>query len=1155
MLETLLLALLAFVCGLGVQRFVLDSAGQAEADDERDVSGSPATSDDRGTSRVDHPVAEVLAGLSASTDAKSASTIPPIYAVASRLEAFYGEAAHPGDLLAHEAFRAGVELLRDEDVPLQRLLWYAVGDNAVIGVMALSALKERPERDAVTEDLLAALGRLGGWGGYFALQVLAGAPADAAEGDVSANIASRVLSSVGPNWEQPFLDHALEEFIAQRVACGEVPHFSGHGGPDSTTHWLARLLGGVDEAHGTSLFAELAEWSQGSFDADFLRTFGRVVETSHLRLDDIVRDERTLQRVDVIERLVCREPARSLALIGEPGVGRSTALELAKARLLKAGWTLFEAGAVEILAGQVYIGELEERIKRMLGSLQSGSQVLWLVPSLQALSFAGRHRQNPTSILDMVLPYVESGSIRIVAEVEPAAYERLVVTRPQLKAMLVPLAFGPYDEGETLALAAAWAAHRDTSMTEQVLRETYHLAEQFLDQQEPGRLLDFLRMTSESSRDENRGDASIGKGDLSVPEVMQTLSALTGLPLSILDEDQSLDLDGLQQFFFGRVMGQPEAVACLVERVAMIKAGLTDPTRPLGVYLFTGPTGTGKTELAKALAEFLFGSPDRMIRVDMSEFQVPGSEERLLRAGRDGESSGALVQVIRQQPFSVILLDEFEKAHEGVWDLFLQVFDDGRLTDTEGNVADFRHAIVILTSNLGADVDGEPIGFGQGEGGESSGPFDDALLEVFRREFLNRLDRVVVFRRLGASVMREILVKELDAVLSRRGLRNRQWAVEWDASALEFLLEQGFSTTFGARRLKRAIDRHLLAPLATTIVTHQVPDGDQFLFVRSDGERLEVEFVDPDGDDSGLPILGGLSAEPSALTCSGLALDGRGAALEVAYLRDVYTRLVEVVEAAPWKAAKQSALDAFSSPEFWRTTERFAILGDAEYRDRIEAGLRTAGSLLNRLAGEGPQTRKQFSSQIVRRLAHQLYLLEAAQEDVRDGTSPDAFLSLESARDSLTDTVRTDGFAARLRVMYESWAKRRGMHLTVLESGSDPWCVIFAISGLAATRLLRLEQGEHVLDGDEAVPRARVRVVVAAQSVVPVSERDGSLLREARAACESATAGGTPQVVRRYRDEPSPLVRDSVRGWRTGRLDRVLGGEFDLFSESRPVSS
>ena len=204
---------------------------------------------------------------------------------------------------------------------------------------------------------------------------------------------------------------------------------------------------------------------------------------------------------------------------------------------------------------------------------------------------------------------------------------------------------------------------------------------------------------------------------------------------------------------------------------------------------------------------------------------------------------------MRKQPFSVVLLDEFEKSHSDIWDLFLQAFDEGRLTDAMGQVADLRHCLIILTSNLGATAHRSiGLGFAPQADEFSKDQVLRAISQTYRPEFRNRLDKIIVFQPLTRDLMRGILKKELAALLERRGLKDRAWAIEWESSALEFLLEKGFSPEMGARPLKRAIDQYLVAPLAAIIVEKRFPEGEQFLFVRSDGEGIQAEFVDPDAD-------------------------------------------------------------------------------------------------------------------------------------------------------------------------------------------------------------------------------------------------------------------------------------------------------------------
>jgi ATP-dependent Clp protease ATP-binding subunit ClpC len=475
-----------------------------------------------------------------------------------------------------------------------------------------------------------------------------------------------------------------------------------------------------------------------------------------------------------------------------------------------------------------------------------------------------------------------------------------------------------------------------------------------------------------------------------------------------------------------------------------------------------------------------------------------------------------------------------------VWDIFLQVFDEGRLTDPNGNTANFRHSIIILTSNLGGTVKtGSGLGFTPAENVFSLTGVSQAITKTFRPEFINRLDRMIIFRPLNRSVMREILYKELDLTMTRRGLRNRNWAVEWESSAIDFLLEKGFTSDLGARPLKRAIERYLLSPLAITMVNHQVPEGDQFLFVRSDGGKLKVEFIDPDVPAEATPAVTEEAEEPEDLDLRQIVLEARGLPEEFDVLSKVYQDLYQGMAGAQWQQDKQELFARMSEKGFWDSDDRFRLLGEIEFLDRIEAGLSSAGSLMARLDRKGKKDRKTFSAQLIARLAQQLFLVNTAYNGHNENIPRDAFLKIESqARDG---TVHK--FAGELADMYIKWAKKRRMQFKILQEDRSKCCFMLAVSGFGAYAILRHEDGRHVLEMPRDArnfKRLSVSVQVAVQPDQP-----SDLLEQAKNVFAQAGEGSN-EIIRRYRYEPSPLVRDSKRQWRTGRLDLVLDGNFDL---------
>ena len=541
---------------------------------------------------------------------------------------------------------------------------------------------------------------------------------------------------------------------------------------------------------------------------------------------------------------------------------------------------------------------------------------------------------------------------------------------------------------DAIEVARDWAAQNELDVDDETLAEALDLATHYLPAAaSPGNVLRVLELVRDRIA---RGVASA----IDPETVIATLSDATGLPLHVLDPRAPLSLERVRAYFGARVLGQPEAVECLVDRIALVKAGLTDPTRPLGVFLFVGPTGTGKTEIAKAFSAFVFGSEDRLVRLDMSEYQTPESLDRLLGdANTPQQQAAPLIAQVRKQPFSVLLLDEFEKAHPQIWDIFLQVFDDGRLTDRNGRTVDLRHCVIILTSNLGSAI---PTGPGVGFVGRS-GEFDAASVlksvdRSFRPEFLNRLDRVVVFRPLGREVMRGLLEKELTDVLERRGFRMQPWAVEWDEGAVDFLIEKGFSAEFGARPLKRAVERYLLTRIATAIVERQFPEGDQFLFITArDGTGLDVVFVDPDAGERSPTRPRRRSARATSRS-RGWRSSRRGPRRRPPSSGARSPRSSSGVRS--WDEPKQDALAAAHEPAFWQSEERHQVLGLIEYLDRLGAATATAERLAARLSS----ARDAHSRELLQLLATRLHVLAAALAGLDAREASDATVTVRAGK-------------------------------------------------------------------------------------------------------------------------------------------------------------
>jgi ATP-dependent Clp protease ATP-binding subunit ClpC len=1040
------------------------------------------------------------------------------------------ESSHPAvdDLADDDQFVRTSELLQDVDVSLEEVERLARSPTAIVAAMADRALARRPE---VSEEWLT-------WAFKRLKRAYAGEVRfllEAIERHVQGPLIARVLANADDDWAWGWLLEVVTAFVERRVAAGEMPRAADF---DAVRRSDADLVASVvDQLEGTlppPAIEAFKEWRRSHGDTEFFQTLGRIWAPP----DEPGPLLSVGGRAEIAGALtsVLAAPApegASVLLVGDQGVGKSAVLRVALRELHEDGWFVFEATPTELLAGQVYVGELETRL-RDIAERAAGRRVLWVMQAFEQAITAGQHSRSRVGALDKLFPYVESGQVRIVGELQPRAYENALRQRPRIASAFETLRLEPLTATESVAVAHDWREQSGVDVDDETVADAFDLAEHYLPTlAPPGGPLRLLKAAAAQAKD--AGAATIRTGDL-----LKTLSEATGLPLHVVDPQAPLDLEEVRSFFAGRIVGQDDAVDCLVERIALVKAGLTDPTRPFGVFLFVGPTGTGKTELAKALAEFLFGSPDRLVRLDMSEYQTSDSLERLLADPLEEGEGAALISSVRRTPFSVVLLDEFEKAHRNIWNVFLQLFDDGRLTDRFGRTADFRQCVVILTSNLGAAVaPSTRLGFAsEGSPRFHKGTVERTVARVFPPEFLNRLDRVVVFHPFDRAQIRSLLERELARALGRRGFRSRPWAVEWDDAALEFLAEKGFSVELGARPLKRAIERYLLAPLAAAIVSRTFPEGEQFLFVTARNDRIEVAFVDPDADDEAG------EAEPAAadgtLRLERLVLEPSGAEAERAFLQEETERLRAVIEGTDWLGRKERDLEALQQESFWDSPDRFAVLARIEYVDRVQEAFRTAEKLLDRLLRQR-RNGGGAARNVVELLAARLYLLDRACADSTAADPSDAYVELRADGEA-------EDFGRRLVEMYEAWGRLRGMRVRRLAFDRGH---LLSVSGIGAFQILAPETGLHVLesprergDGDLSFDRVAVQVTVAPAAAAP-PDADG--LELARAALDAVPT--VQAIVRRYRTEPSPLVRDTVRDWRTGRLDRVLAGEFDVITD------
>lgn len=497
-----------------------------------------------------------------------------------------------------------------------------------------------------------------------------------------------------------------------------------------------------------------------------------------------------------------------IAVVGATGVGKSTVLNEVVHRMPER--PVWFADASRLIAGDGWAGDWQRQCLDVVEECEQ-VDVIWYIGSLLPLLDAGKHIGSDQNVSMLLKPMLSARRVTVVGECTEAEWSQLELRDVGFARCFTPYRIEEPSEANMQAIlhatAAQLAKEEGVTTTPDGLMAVTEVCRRYVSQQSRlGSTVQFLRRAVE------RVVAEGSQRWLNRRAAVSAFSSETGLPELLVRDDIPLDPEAVRAHFYARVIGQQQAVDRIVDLIAVIKAGLSDLSKPLGSFLFVGPTGVGKTEMAKALAGFLFDSERRLVRFDMSEYVGADAIHRFLG---DRESEGKLVEAIRRTPFAVVLLDEIEKGHPAVFDVLLQVLGEGRLTDEAGRVASFANAVIVMTSNLGVETFKDRVGFERADLAEAfTGHFLAEAERFFRPELFNRIDHVVPFLPLGAEQIERITAREIAKFTKREGIRQRNLVMQIEPEVHRWLAERGVDPRYGARPLKREVERSLAVPMA-----------------------------------------------------------------------------------------------------------------------------------------------------------------------------------------------------------------------------------------------------------------------------------------------------------------------------------------------------
>ena len=554
------------------------------------------------------------------------------------------------------------------------------------------------------------------------------------------------------------------------------------------------------------------------------------------KLDPLVGREDEIQRVI---QILGRRRKNNPMLVGDPGVGKSAIVEGIAIKIINgdippvlANKRLISLDLGSIVAGTKYRGDFEKRLKSIINEVAASPDVILFIDEFHTIVGAGG-ASGSLDAANMLKPALARGEIQCIGATTMDEFSKIVEKDGALDRRFQKIVVEHTDIQHTISilsrLKANYEKHHNVVYTNDAIEACVRMSERYItDRCLPDKAIDALDEAGSMVRLQNPKKT----GSVTAEDVAEVISKMTGIPSGRVAEGESARLVKMREKISRRIIGQDEAIDKVVRAIQRNRAGIKDPGKPIGTFIFFGPTGVGKTQLAKSLAEYLFDSEDNMVRLDMSEYMEKFNVSRLIGAppGYVGfEEGGQLSERVRRKPYCVVLLDEIEKAHPDVFNLLLQVMDEGRLTDSNGRTVSFRNTILIMTSNVGSrelDEYGTGVGFntaGRNIQSNRKSVLEKAVRKAFPPEFINRVDEQVFFNPLTKEDIAKIIDIELKGLKSR--VQDAGFDISVTAAAKRFVADAGYDPSYGARPLKRAVQKYIEDPVSEQIITDRMFGG------------------------------------------------------------------------------------------------------------------------------------------------------------------------------------------------------------------------------------------------------------------------------------------------------------------------------------------